>query len=179
MAGEAMQEWHHAWALEALRVLKPGGHCLAFGRTRTHHRLMCALEDAGFEIRDTISYLYDRATPEAQFFQSLTPAQQQAYLELHHPGQGRLWMYGQGFPKSLAVGKALDQAAGVERDVIGKSGQGSGAQPHKLNAHGPGDTGIGYMDGSGKVFNVTAPATDAARQRAYRERKAASGAPKP
>ena len=60
------------WA-EVLRVLKPGGHLVAFGGSRTHHRLMCAIEDAGFEIRDTISYLYDSAIPEAQFFQSLAP----------------------------------------------------------------------------------------------------------
>ena len=54
----AMQEWHHAWAVEALRVAKPGAHLLAFGGTRTHHRLMCAIEDAGWEIRDTIMWVY-------------------------------------------------------------------------------------------------------------------------
>lgn len=45
------------WA-EVFRVLKPGGSLLAFGGTRTHHRMVCAIEDAGFEIRDTISYAY-------------------------------------------------------------------------------------------------------------------------
>jgi DNA modification methylase len=39
---------------ECLRVLKPGGHLLAFGGTRTYHRMVCAIEDAGFEIRDCI-----------------------------------------------------------------------------------------------------------------------------
>lgn len=52
--GPRQQAWHERWAREALRVLKPGGHCLAFGGTRTFHRLACALEDAGFEIRDSI-----------------------------------------------------------------------------------------------------------------------------
>jgi DNA modification methylase len=51
---QKMQGWHHAWATEALRVLRPGGHLLAFGGTRTYHRLACAIEDAGFEIRDSI-----------------------------------------------------------------------------------------------------------------------------
>jgi len=37
---------------ECLRVLTPGGHMLAFGGTRTYHRMVCAIEDAGFEIRD-------------------------------------------------------------------------------------------------------------------------------
>lgn len=68
------------WA-EVLRVLKPGGHLLSFGGTRTWHRMACAVEDAGFEMRDSIC-----------------------------------WLFGSGFPKSLDVGKAIDKAAGAERD---------------------------------------------------------------
>lgn len=49
----------------ALRVLKPGGHLLAFGGTRTWHRLACAVEDAGFEIRDTIMYIYGSGFPKS------------------------------------------------------------------------------------------------------------------
>jgi hypothetical protein len=45
------------WA-EVMRVLKPGGHVLAFSGTRTYHRLACAIEDAGFEIRDQIGWAY-------------------------------------------------------------------------------------------------------------------------
>ena len=56
--GGAMQAWHEQWTRAVLRILKPGAHLLAFGGTRTHHRLMCALEDAGFEIRDTLMWLY-------------------------------------------------------------------------------------------------------------------------
>jgi DNA modification methylase len=62
---------------ECLRVLKPGGHILAFGGSRTWHRLAVAVEDAGFEIRDSIA-----------------------------------WIYGQGFPKSLDVSKAIDKRGG-------------------------------------------------------------------
>jgi hypothetical protein len=72
-------------AREMLRVLKPGGHLLAFGGTRTYHRLAVAVEDAGFEIRDTIA-----------------------------------WLYGSGFPKSHDVSKAIDKAAGAEREVVGE-----------------------------------------------------------
>ena len=43
---------------ECLRVLKPGGYLLAFGGTRTYHRMTCAIEDAGFEIRDQINWLF-------------------------------------------------------------------------------------------------------------------------
>jgi site-specific DNA-methyltransferase (adenine-specific) len=46
--GKRMQEWHETWAREALRVLAPGGHLLAFGGTRTFHRLTSALEGARF-----------------------------------------------------------------------------------------------------------------------------------
>ena len=50
---------------EVLRVLKPGGHLLAFGHSRTHHRLYIAIEDAGFEIRDTIMWLYGSGFPKS------------------------------------------------------------------------------------------------------------------
>jgi DNA modification methylase len=68
----------------ALRVAKPGAHLLAFGGTRTFHRLTVAIEDAGWDIRDCV-----------------------------------MWVYAQGFPKSLDVSKAIDKAAGVEREVTG------------------------------------------------------------
>lgn len=110
---------------EALRVLKPGGHLLAFGGTRTHHRLMVAIEDAGFEIRDCL-----------------------------------MWLYGSGFPKSLDVSKAIDKAAGAEREA-GVPGPFSTRRPRaevpSVNA---------YHDGVGNAATalVTAPVTDLAKQ---------------
>lgn len=50
---------------ECLRVLKPGGHLLAFGGTRTYHRMTVAIEDAGFEIRDSIHWLYGSGFPKS------------------------------------------------------------------------------------------------------------------
>ena len=50
LAGKQAQEWHTQWAKEVLRVLKPGGHLLSFGGSRTYHRMACAIEDAGFEL---------------------------------------------------------------------------------------------------------------------------------
>ncbi len=49
---------------QVLRVLKPGGHLLAFGGTRTYHRMACAIEDAGFEIRDSIHWHYGSGFPK-------------------------------------------------------------------------------------------------------------------
>jgi site-specific DNA-methyltransferase (adenine-specific) len=57
--------WHQQWAEEALRVLKPGGHLLAFSATRTYHRMACAIEDAGFEIRDSIHWVYGSGFPKS------------------------------------------------------------------------------------------------------------------
>lgn len=64
------KEWDHAvpgaefWEA-ALRVAKPGAHLVAFGGTRTFHRLACAIEDAGWEIRDTLSWLYGSGFPKS------------------------------------------------------------------------------------------------------------------
>jgi len=52
------------WAA-ALRVLKPGGHMFAFGGTRTYHRMVCAIEDAGFEIRDQFAWVYGSGFPKS------------------------------------------------------------------------------------------------------------------
>lgn len=54
------------WWSEVLRVLKPGGHIVAMGGTRTYHRLACAIEDAGFEIRDTLTWLYGTGWPKSR-----------------------------------------------------------------------------------------------------------------
>jgi len=54
----------HFWQ-EALRVAKPGAHLLAFGGTRTHHRLACSIEDAGWEIRDMIMWVYGSGFPKS------------------------------------------------------------------------------------------------------------------
>lgn len=50
---------------EVLRVLKPGGHLLSFGGTRTYHRMVCAVEDAGFEIRDQLQWLFGSGFPKS------------------------------------------------------------------------------------------------------------------
>ena len=114
-----VEVWREVW-----RVLKPGGHLLAFAGTRTQHRMAVNIEDAGFEIRDMIA-----------------------------------WVYGSGFPKSLDVSKAIDKAAGAEREVVGsriKAGIG-GSQTFAQDAWTQANRGPIELD-------ITAPATAAARQ---------------
>ena len=109
------------WA-ECLRVLKPGGHLLAFAGTRTQHRMAVRIEDAGFEIRDMIA-----------------------------------WVYGSGFPKSLDVSKAIDKAAGAEREVVGQDTKARSTS---------GKSDLPTVGGSTvyESWDITAPTTDAARQ---------------
>ena len=111
---------------EVLRVLKPGGHLLAFAGTRTQHRMATAIEDAGFEIRDMIA-----------------------------------WVYGSGFPKSLDVSKAIDKAAGAEREVVGSKIGLPGYSPAVDKGRGVACVAHGN---SAKECEVTAPATEAAKQ---------------
>ena len=61
----AFGAWCELWVAECLRVLKPGGHMVAFGGTRTWHRLAVAVEDAGFEIRDNLAWLYGSGFPKS------------------------------------------------------------------------------------------------------------------
>lgn len=84
---------------EALRVIKPGGLLLSFGGTRTYHRLTCSIEDAGWQIRDCL-----------------------------------MWLYGSGFPKSLDISKAIDKAAGAEREVVGSNPNWRGNKENHKNA---------------------------------------------
>lgn len=67
-----MQRWHQQWAEAAYRVAKPSAYLLAFGGTRTVHRMTCALEDAGWIIRDMLVWAYASGFPKSKA--SLKPA---------------------------------------------------------------------------------------------------------
>jgi len=60
------QKWFTRWAKECLRVAKPGAFMLVFGGTRTFHRLTCAIEDAGWQIRDCLMWLYGSGFPKSK-----------------------------------------------------------------------------------------------------------------
>jgi len=64
-AMKAFQRFSEAWAAEALRVLKPGGLLLSFASPRTYHRMACGIEDAGFEVRDQIMWIFGSGFPKS------------------------------------------------------------------------------------------------------------------
>lgn len=106
---------------ECLRVLKPGGHALVWSIPRTEHWTACAVEDAGFEIRDGVYHLC-----------------------------------AQGWPKSLDVSKAIDAAAGAEREVVGDN---PNARPNRASKA---SNSLAQAQTVGTP--ITAPATDDAKR---------------
>ncbi len=62
---EGLYDFTFEWAQAVYRVLKPGGLLLSFGGTRTYHRIVCAIEDAGFEIRDCVMWVYGSGFPKS------------------------------------------------------------------------------------------------------------------
>ncbi len=139
---------------EMLRVAKPGATLMAFGGTRTHHRLMVAIEDAGWEVRDCISHFHSSDDREMALLDSMNEDQVQAYLELHYPNEVLSWIYGSGFPKSHDISKSLDRMAGKKREVVGEriADDIRGGNFHACNR------------GKRHVINITASSTDLAKQ---------------
>lgn len=110
------------WA-EAMRVLKPGGHVVAFSGTRTYHHMATAIETAGFSMRDAILNMLASDKPVRRFIDSLNDEQLRAFALCIEESQfgGLLgWVYGSGFPKSHDVSKAIDKAAGYWRGRAGE-----------------------------------------------------------
>lgn len=122
------QRFCEGWAASVRESMRPGAPLLAFSGTRTFHRAICGIEDAGFTVKDCLS-----------------------------------WTYGEGFPKSHDISKAIDDAKGAEREVVGKGRTGRGRKAMHTN------------DGAGRdpskegnrvegEYDKTAPATDEAER---------------
>ncbi|AUO78914.1 DNA methyltransferase [Salinibacter phage M1EM-1] len=112
------QQFCEGWAASVRESMRPGAPLLAFSGTRTFHRAICGIEDAGFTVKDCLS-----------------------------------WTYGSGLPKSHDISKAIEKAAGAEREVVGEN-QWAG-QNGTENTNTYGDAGRAPE---------TAPATDEAER---------------
>ena len=109
---------------ECLRVLKPGGHMLVFAGSRTQDLMGLSIRLAGFELRDSLA-----------------------------------WIYGSGFPKSLDVSKAIDKAAGAEREVVGSQRLGGNAAQSTKEKGGTYATNTDSVGVAAIDVPITAPAT--------------------
>jgi hypothetical protein len=190
---------------EALRVLQPGGHLVAFGGTRTYHRLTCAIEDAGFEIRDCLMWLYGSGFPKSLDVSKAIDRQRQdnpdwqrvgawlrvarssrglsakatceaigAHGEVNHGGAVSNWENGLSCPtwgQWLALKAALNFGADMDAEVWrlnGRKGQPGEAWAER-EVIGQGyrvrrESTVQIAGCSDGAFDLTAPATDAARQ---------------
>jgi len=113
------KDWDHgvpgvAFWQAALRVAKPGAMMLAFGGTRTHHRLMCAIEDAGWEIRDCIMWMYGSGFPKSLDISKAIDKAKGAKREV--------------------VGRRMDRAATLKQDMRGGRFVGGGEVQIDLSA---------------------------------------------
>ena len=191
------------WA-EVMRVLKPGGHVIAFSGTRTYHRLAVAIEDAGFEIRDMVAWLYGSGFPkshdvskgidkrrddrpdilavttfvaDAADAQGITRAQIDAHMgtsdmggwwtsRLAHRCACPKWDQWLRLKALLSLSDDMDSEVWRLNGRKGTPGEAWGDR----EIIGQGESGISEAFGEGQwesgkaSFDITAPATDAARQ---------------
>jgi len=121
------------FAVEAFRVLKPGGHMLAFGGTRTWHRLAVAVEDAGFEIRDSIAWLYGAGFPKSLDVSKAIDKMNGADRDVIGPGR-----YASRRPRDSGPGSTYGEGlnaprppetAPASREAIMWDGWGTGLKP--------------------------------------------------
>ena len=136
----SVQIWH-----ECLRVLKPGGHLLAFAGTRTQHRMATAIEDAGFEIRDMIAWVYGSGFPKSMDVSKALDAQLR---------------FGKSNSTALNKSEKERPVVGTVRRVV-SSGRTS---DQRDTFHGVRANRERWHNYSQADIPVTAPATEAAKQ---------------
>lgn len=145
---------------EALRIAKPGAYLLAAGATRTHHRLMVAIEDAGWEIRDVIMHLFGSGFPKSHNVSAAIDDRMFAQWLADNPDQRAQYVaqlqQAEGDPDATAhVKSKYRKASGTERPVLQRRTmkQGGGSSPQ-----------LRMGDYREVEAHVTAPATDAAKR---------------
>jgi DNA modification methylase len=171
---------------EVLRVLKPGGHMVCFGGTRTYHRMVCAIEDAGFEVRDQLAWVYGSGFPkshdvskgidrrqdyvrfpdfakhyaERRKAASLTHAQVCAlgpfYGAVNHGGMSANWESGLSLP-TVEQWNIIAPVLGLPQELY-VSIQREEIGSRKVHK------GVAFTSSGPDELPITLPATDAARQ---------------
>lgn len=198
--------WDHAvpgvefW-LEALRVAKPGAYLVAFGGTRTFHRLACAIEDAGWELRDTLMYVYGSGFPKSHNLDRLkgkdfcgcesesTPEREvrpvrnadvPATVDLGERG-GQILLPCLSEPGASAAGWAELPGAEVRTEQPGMEGRRDAETPEGQLQGGSirSGAGMGAADGESGRLHHGAPAGDGADVRVSADAHGGGGSPGP
>ena len=104
---------------KVFNLLVPGSHLIAYGGTRTYHRLACNIEDAGFQIRDSILTVKSPSEKIGKFLESLNEQQTDELFSIFGETGLMAWMYGTGMPKSTNISKIMDKINGADRKVVG------------------------------------------------------------
>ena len=138
---------------ECYRVLKPGGHILVFASTKTFHRMTLRVENAGFEIRDTMTEAYSHEI-EFRKLIAMLDAHQLRQLERAVGNNGALtFLKGKAMPRSQDISKAIDKLHGANRRVIGKA---NGVGTYHANA-------VGNDFGFKRSYDITEATTSDAK----------------
>lgn len=150
------QAWIQEWGTLLLDVVYPGAVIAFFGGTRTYHRVACGLEDAGWEVFDSLHYLYGSGFPKAAdigdgYKNALKPAFEPVVLARAPRAK---YTYKQLHTEFGTGGLNIE---GCRIGVEERTYRGAGASPQKIVGHSKGDTGIGMLDGGGSnlLFDVT------------------------
>jgi DNA modification methylase len=120
---DAFEAWCRDWASACIRVLKPGGHLIAFGSPRKWHRLACAIEDTGFEIRDQIAWLYSTGYPKSR---DISVAIDEHYNMIRSDRRTETTGSGATYGRRHRV---IDKGTPVTDDAMRWQGWGSGLRP--------------------------------------------------
>ncbi|WP_243856678.1 site-specific DNA-methyltransferase [Paraburkholderia sp. BL6665CI2N2] len=147
---------------ECLRVLKPGGHLLAFAGSRTYHRMTCAIEDAGFEVRDQIMWIYGSGFPKSRNLHGEHAGWGSAIKPAHEPiCMARKPMVGTLLANVLANGTGALNIYGC------RIGEGLGRWPANVIHDGSDEVLERFPDAPGQLADVSYQAGARTTQNVY------------
>lgn len=133
-ANQSFQKFSEDWAKEVYRVLKPGGHMLVFCGPRTYHRMASGVEDAGFEVRDQIQWLFGSGFPKSldisKAIDKEAGARREVVPRVRVDGKGTGHIYSNGLTMQLGPDISLTTSpSGVTAEAIKWQGWGTGLKP--------------------------------------------------
>lgn len=173
---QAYQSWCETWAREALMILRPGGFMLAFGGTRTEHRLACAIENVGFVIEDKFLWVHGQGFPKNKNL--LKPACEVVTIA-YQPGRARARQIGEcRIEDAPARNKTFERFAGhraPDQYRTGTTGAASptdlGRWPTNFSHDGSAEVLAGFPDSAGQQGDVRGTEPSALTDSVYGERK--------